>query len=88
MAERRSKNKDHTVANVLGINWRILTHTVHDIGSIEVRICLVDFRTITVFTNVVIEVPAHVLVKDGKYGLLLLVCFQLEANEHVSPSQC
>lgn len=57
---------------------------MHDVGFIEVWICLVDFRTITAVTNVVIEVPTHVLVKDGKYGVLLLVCFQLEAKDHFS----
>lgn len=57
---------------------------MHDVGFIEVRICLVDFGTITVMTDVVIDVPTYVLVKDSKCGVLLLVCFQLEANGRIS----
>lgn len=64
----------------LGLCFSVLIHTVHDIGFIEVWICLLDFRSIAVLTDVVIEVPTQVLIKDSKHGVLLLVCSYLEEN--------
>ncbi len=51
--------------------------TVHDIGLIKVWVCLVYSGSITKLANVVIQVPALVLVEHSKHGMLLLVCFQL-----------
>lgn len=51
--------------------------TVHDIGLIKVGVCLVDFGSITILANVVIQVPALVFIKHSKHGMLLLVCSQL-----------
>lgn len=52
-------------------------HTVHDIGFIKAFICLVDFGSISVLMNVVVEIPTLVLIKYSKHSMLLLVCFQL-----------
>lgn len=60
------------------------TLTVHDIGLIKVWVCLVDFGLITVLANVVIQVPALVLIEHSKHGVLLLVRFQLEKQNKTS----
>lgn len=50
---------------------------MHDIGFIKVGVCLVDFASIAILANVVIQVPTLVLIKYSQHGVLLLVCFQL-----------
>lgn len=56
--------------------------TVHDIGLIKVWVCPVDFGSITILANVVFQIPALVFIKYRKHGMLLLVCFQLERQNH------
>lgn len=51
--------------------------TVHDVGLVKVCFSLVDFGTIAILANVIIQVPALVLIKHRKHGMLLLVSSQL-----------
>lgn len=51
--------------------------TVHDVGFMKVWVPFVDFGSITVMANVVIQVPALVFIKHSKHGMLLLVSPQL-----------
>ena len=51
--------------------------TVHNVGLVKVWVCLVDFGSITVLANIVIQVPALVLIEHSEHGMLLLVGFQL-----------
>lgn len=60
------------------------TLTVHDIGLIKVWVCLVDSGSTTILPNVVIQVPALVLIEHSEHGMLLLVCFQLEKQNKTS----
>lgn len=60
------------------------TLTVHNIGLIKSWVCPVDFELITILANVVFQIPALILIKYSKHGMLLLVCFQLEKQNHSS----
>lgn len=62
---------------IISFSEIMLNLTVHHIGLIKVGVCLVDFGSIAVLANVVVQVPALVFIKHSKHGVLLLVCSQL-----------
>lgn len=60
------------------------TLTVHDIRLVKVRVALVDLGSVTKLADVVVQVPAHVLVKYGKHSVLLLVRPELHIQKQNS----
>lgn len=53
--------------------------TVHNVGFVKLWIISVDsFGVTAVCVNVLIMIPALVLIKDSKHCMLFFVCFQLK----------